>query len=216
MLSTLQGTVVVVLILVAILVMAIVSTENARRRREKLRRRFGPEYDRAVQQLGSRVKAERELAARARRMDRIDLHDLAEADRFRFSNEWSAVQAKFVDSPSEAVHDANRLIKTVMQARGYPVADYEHRVADLSVDHAKVVQHYRAAHALAEANREGRANTEELRQAFVHYRALFADLLAEPKVVHAEMRHARAPEGGARREEITSRRRRGPLRPLPR
>ena len=190
--STLQGTVVVVLILVALLVMVIVSTENGRRRRDKLRRRFGPEYDRAVKQFGSEIKAERELAARVRRMDRINLRELAQADRVRFSKEWSAVQTTFVDSPSEAVRDANQLIKKVMQARGYPVADYEHRVADLSVDHADVVRHYRAARAVAEANREGRASTEELRQAFIHYRALFADLLAEPKVAHPEMRHARA------------------------
>ena len=190
--STLQGTMVVVLILVALLVMAVIASENGRRRRAKLRRRFGPEYDRAVQELGSEVKAERELEARARQMDRLDIHELAEADRIRFSNEWSAAQVKFVDNPSEAVHDANHLIKTVMHARGYPVADYEHRVANLSVHHADVVQHYRAARALAEANREGRANTEELRQAFVHYRALFAELLAPPNTAHPEMHHARA------------------------
>ena len=193
--STIQGIVVVALILVAIVVMVVVTTENARRRREKLRRQFGPEYDRAVQQFGGVAKAERELAARARRLERVELRELNEADRMHFTNAWSAVQVKFVDNPSEAVHDANQLIKTVMQARGYPVEDFEHRVADLSVDHANVVQHYRAARTLAEANREGRANTEELRQAFVHYRALFTDLLAEAKVAHPEqpdMHHARA------------------------
>jgi hypothetical protein len=191
--STLQGIVVVVVILVALLVMVVVATENARRRREKLRRQFGPEYDRAVQQFGSVAKAERELSARARRLERIHLHDLNDADRIHFSNAWTAVQAKFVDNPSEAVHEANQLIKTVMQARGYPMEDFEHRVADLSVDHANVVQHYRAARELAHANREGRVNTEELRQAFVHYRALFSELLQEPKAEeHPTMRHARA------------------------
>jgi hypothetical protein len=191
--STLQGIVVVVAILVALLVMVVIATENARRRREKLRRQFGPEYDRAVQQFGSAAKAERELSARARRLERIHLHDLNDADRIHFSNAWTAVQAKFVDNPSEAVHDANQLIKTVMQARGYPMEDFEHRVADLSVDHANVVQHYRAARELAHANREGRVNTEELRQAFVHYRALFSELLQEPKAEeHPNMRHARA------------------------
>jgi len=192
--STLQGIVVVVIILVALLVMVVIATENARRRREKLRRQFGPEYDRAVQQFGSAAKAERELSARARRLERIQLRDLNEADRIHFINAWAAVQAKFVDNPSEAVHDANQLIKTVMQARGYPVEDFEHRVADLSVDHANVVQHYRAARELAHANREGRVNTEELRQAFVHYRALFSDLLQEPKVEQhpSGMHHARA------------------------
>jgi hypothetical protein len=193
--STLQGIIVVLLILVAMVVMVVVTTDNARRRREKLRRRFGPEYDRAVQQFGSVAKAERELAARAHRLERIQLHELNDADRIHFANAWSAVQVKFVDNPSEAVHEANQLIKTVMQARGYPVEDFEHRVADLSVDHANVIQHYRAARTLAEANREGRANTEELRQAFVHYRALFTDLLSEPKVAqpeHPDMHHARA------------------------
>jgi hypothetical protein len=192
--STMQGIVVVALILVACVVMVIVSTENGRRRREKLRRRFGPEYDRAVQELGSEAKAQRELAARARRVDRIALHDINDDERARFGTAWSTIQTKFVDDPSGAVRDANDLIKTVMQSRGYPVADFEHRVADLSVDHAEVVQHYRAARALAEANREGRANTEELRQAFVHYRALFSELLAPPNVVPPsdQMHHARA------------------------
>ena len=192
--STLQGIVVVVLILVALLVMVVIATQNGRRRREKLRRQFGPEYDRAVQQFGSAAKAERELSARARRLQRIQLHELNEADRIHFTNAWAAVQAQFVDNPAEAVHEANQLIKTVMQARGYPVEDFEHRVADLSVDHANVVQHYRAARELAHANREGRVNTEELRQAFVHYRALFSDLLQEPKVEQhpSGMHHARA------------------------
>ena len=180
--STLQGIVVVAIILVALLVMVVVATENTRRRRVQLRRQFGPEYDRSVQQFGSVAKAERELAARARRLERVKIRELNEADRVHFTNAWTAVQAKFVDNPSDAVHEAHQLIKTVMQARGYPMEDFEHRVADLSVDHANVVQHYRAARELTQANREGRVNTEELRQAFVHYRALFADLLQEPRV----------------------------------
>ena len=191
--SNLQGIVVVVLILVAMLVMVVITTQNGRRRREKLRRQFGPEYDHAVQQFGSVAKAERELAARARRLQRIQLSELNEADRVHFGNSWAAVQTKFVDNPSEAVQEAHQLIKTVMQARGYPVEDFEHRVADLSVDHANVVQHYRAARELAHANREGRENTEELRQAFVHYRALFSDLLHKPKTQeHPSMRHVQA------------------------
>jgi hypothetical protein len=180
--STLQGTVVVAVILVALLVMVVVATDSVRRRRVKLRRQFGPEYDRAVEQFGSVAKAERELAARARRLERVQVRQLNEADRMHFTNAWTAIQAKFVDNPWDAVHEAHQLIKTAMQARGYPVEDFEHRVADLSVDHANVVQHYRAARELAHANREGRVNTEELRQAFVHYRALFADLLQEPRV----------------------------------
>lgn len=188
--STMQGILAVVLILVAAVVMVVVTTDNARRRREKLRRRFGPEYDRAVQEFGNVAKAEKELGARARRLEHFKLRNLNEADRIHYGNEWAALQAKFVDNPPAAVSEASRLIKTVMQARGYPMEDFEHRVADLSVEHANVVQHYRAAHTLALANREGRANTEELRQAFVHYRALFTDLLAEPKVEQPNLRHA--------------------------
>ena len=151
MFSTLQGIVIAVLILVAVVVMALIATDNTRRRREKLRRRFGPEYDRAVQEFGNVGKAEKELAARARRLERLHLHELNQADRIHFGNAWSACQAKFVDSPSEAVSEANQLIKTVMQARGYPVEDFEHRVADLSVEHANVVQHYRADGSLDDA-----------------------------------------------------------------
>ncbi len=196
MFSTLQGIVIGAVVLVAILVMAIVATHNARRQREQLRRKFGPEYNRAIAEYGSVAKAERQLMLRARRLQRFKLQKLNDADRIHYATAWTEIQAKFVDAPAEAVNDANELIKTVMQARGYPVEDFEHRVADLSVEHANVVQHYRAARALALANREGRANTEELRQAFVHYRALFTDLLAETRVMHpshpSSMRHARA------------------------
>lgn len=192
MFSTLQGIVIAAVVIVAILVMAIIATQTARRQRERLRRKFGPEYDRAVAEYGSVAKAERQLLMRARRLERFKLRKLDEADRIHYVTAWSAIQAKFVDEPAEAVDAANELIKTVMQARGYPVEDFEHRVADLSVEHANVVQHYRAARALALANREGRANTEELRQAFVHYRALFTDLLPEPRVLSPSMRHARA------------------------
>jgi len=198
--STTQGIFVIVLVLVAMVVMIVVAMENARRRRVKLRRQFGPEYDRVIQQHGNVSKGERELAARARRLQKIQLRDLSDADRIHFTNAWDAVQAKFVDNPSAAVHEANQLIKTAMQVRGYPVEDFEHRVADLSVDHANVVQHYRAARVLAEANREGRANTEELRQAFVHYRALFTDLLQESKRAEQHpsgMHHVRDVERGA-------------------
>jgi hypothetical protein len=156
------------------------SQRRARMRSAALRQRFGPEYDRAVEEFGSPVRAERQLAARARRVEHIRLHELSEADRARFATAWSNTQVQFVDDPAGAVMGAHELIKEVMRARGYPVEDFEQRVADLSVDHATVVQHYRAARALAESNRAGEANTEELRQAVVHYRALFADLLQEP------------------------------------
>jgi hypothetical protein len=192
MLTTQQLVILAVTLLVLVVVVAIAGSRNSQRRRAMLRRRFGPEYDRAVEHYGNVPKAERVLAARANRIGRFHLRDLNEADRFRFSSSWRMIQTRFVDDPPGAVHEANDLIKTVMLARGYPVEDFEQRVADLSVDHANVVQNYRAARVLAEANREGRANTEELRQAFVHYRALFADLLDEPAVAATGMHEARA------------------------
>jgi hypothetical protein len=146
--------------------------------RVDLRQRFGPEYERAVEQFGSPQRAERELAARARRVEHIRLHGLNEGDRARFAATWERIQGQFVDDPEGTVVGANELIKEVMRAQGYPAGDeFDQRVADLSVDHAGVIQHYRAARALSESTALGRSNTEELRQAVVHYRALFSDLL---------------------------------------
>src|SRR5262249_677722 len=132
------------------------------------------------------------LAAREKRVQKFKLHPLTDGDRTEFSAQWRNVQARFVDDPSTAVREANELIKQVMVARGYSSEDFDRRVEDLSVEHANVVEHYRAARALSDANREGRANTEELRQAFVHYRALFADLLETPQPTEHQMQEARA------------------------
>jgi hypothetical protein len=167
--------------LLAAVAIAAVASRRHRVRRAELRRRFGPEYDRALQEYGSAPRAERALEARTRRVNAFHFRDLNEPDRVRFATTWSRVQEHFIDDPSRAVREANELIKEVMIARGYPPNDFEQRVADLSVDHADVVQHYRAAHALADSNLEGRANTEELRQAVVHYRALFSELLRDPE-----------------------------------
>ena len=173
--------------LIAIAIMAWLVVRSSRRRHVELRQRFGPEYERAVSEYGGERRAERELAKREHRVNRLHLHPLRVAERLRFEGQWRTVQARFVDDPSGAVTAADELIQAVMQAHGYPVRDFEHRVQDLSVEHANVVQHYRAARILSDANREGRANTEELRQAFVHYRALFADLLDEPGSAHGEL-----------------------------
>jgi hypothetical protein len=180
-----------VVALVAVAIMAWLAVRSSRRRHVELQQRFGPEYARAVSEYGDEKRAERELIKREKRVNKLDLHPLREAERLRFEGEWRMVQARFVDDPSGAVTAADELIKAVMQAHGYPIRDFEERVADLSVDHANVVQHYRAARILADANREGRADTEELRQAFVHYRALFADLLDEPATAHGELQGAR-------------------------
>jgi len=175
---------VVALLIAAAAVIVIVAMAASRRRARlrsvELKERFWPEYDRAVEEFGTPARAEHELATRARRVDHIRFRDLSPTDRARFTSSWSRLQLQFVDDPAAAVVGANELIKEVMRARGYSTDDFEQRVADLSVDHAGVVQHYRAARALADSSRNGEVHTEELRQAVVHYRALFADLLQEP------------------------------------
>ena len=133
-----------------------------------------------MQQHGSETLVERELDARAKRVSKLNIKELSDSERKSFSEAWHHTQERFVDTPLIAVRSAHDLVQEVMRTRGYPVDDFEQRVADLSVEHASVVEHYRAAHALHETNRQGQVNTEELRQAMVHYRALFADLLGAP------------------------------------
>ena len=142
-----------------------------------LQANFGPEYSRAVSDLGSRRMAEKELLRRQQRMQKVEIRMLYPEERDRFGAAWSNVQHRFVDDPMGAVREADMLVKDVMMVRGYPMDNFEQRVADLSVDHAGVVQHYRAARMLAAASADGKASTEDLRQAMVHYRALFADML---------------------------------------
>jgi hypothetical protein len=165
-------------VVAAIAVAGVVVWRNRRRaQRLELARRFGPEYDRLMQQHGNEALVERELAARAKRVNQLHVKELSDTERRTFSEAWHQTQERFVDTPLIAVRSAHDLVQEVMRARGYPVEDFEQRVADLSVEHAVVVEHYRAAHALHDSNRQGQGNTEELRQAMVHYRALFADLL---------------------------------------
>jgi hypothetical protein len=153
--------------------------KRARVRRHELQAHFGPEYERVVEELGSEQRADKELAARAGRVAHFKFQELSAADRQRFSAAWQQLQARFVDEPAEAVTRANELINQVMRARGYPIERFEQRVADLSVEHPHVIQHYRAAHELSRAVRDGTGDTEPLRQALIHYRALFAELLQE-------------------------------------
>lgn len=177
--STMVWVLVGVAAVALLLIVVMAARHRARVRRAELKTKFGPEYDRAVEEFGP-DRADRELASRERRVEQFRARELSPADRARFLSSWSSIQAQFVDDPGVAVAGANELINEVMRARGYPTEHFEQRVADLSVDHAAVVQHYRAAKALADANRHGQVNTEELRQAVVHYRFLFADLLHEP------------------------------------
>ncbi len=167
-----------VAIVLAILAFALVQ-KRARMRSAELQRHFGPEYEHTVEELGNLARAERELAQRTKRVEHFHFHDLSPADRARFTMSWDRVQSQFVDDPVVAVTSANELINEVMRARGYPIEHFEQRVADLSVEHPNVVQHYRAAHELSRSVHNGTVDTEELRQAVVHYRMLFADLLQE-------------------------------------
>lgn len=180
-----------VLVVLALLVVAIAAAwyMSRQRRSEALRSKFGPEYDRTVDTTGDRREAEAELETRARRVEALHIRPLDATERDGFAERWRAVQGRFVDDPRAAVVEADDLIGQVMEARGYPVADFEQRAADVSVDHPQVVDHYRLAHGIAGRTDRLGPNTEELRQAMVHYRALFSDLLeqsdATPPIVDA-------------------------------
>ena len=143
----------------------------------RLQERFGPEYGRTVDELGGRTKAESELKAREKRVERFDIVPLSPSEAARFSQAWNALQGRFVDNPKDVVVQADQLVRQLMLKRGYPMGDFERRAADISVDHPAVVEHYRAAQAIAVRDKRGEANTEELRKAVVHYRDLFDELL---------------------------------------
>lgn len=171
---------IVAAVVVVVLIGALLAWLFARRQRSRqLAERFGPEYARTVETTGDRGAAERELAARQERMAEVQISELAPAQRERHAAEWDRVQAEFVDDPAGAVAEADRLVAQVMAERGYPMGDFEQRAADVSVNHATVVADYRDAHAIAQRQARGEASTEELRQAMVHYRSLFADLLGD-------------------------------------
>ena len=154
---------------------------------QRLQQRFGPEYKRTIDQLGSRTKTESELKAREKRVERLHIVPLAPPEAARFSQAWKAVQSRFVDNPKNAVVEADKLVRELMQKRGYPVGDFERRAADISVDHPNVVENYRVAQAIAMRAERGGADTEELRKAVVHYRALFAELLEVQEAKHEVM-----------------------------
>jgi hypothetical protein len=181
---------VVIAIVVIALIALLVWYTSRRRRTEGLRRQFGPEYDRTVEETGRPRDAESELESRRRRRAALDIRPLAPGARARYADEWRAVQARFVDDPSGAVAQADTLVIEVMRERGYPMDDFDQRAADVSVDHPQVVGDYRAAHDISTRSANGRAETEDLRQAMVHYRALFEDLLQEDTGGTGDMRQA--------------------------
>ena len=184
---------IVAIIVVVIVVAAIVVVMAALNRRHRLQQKFGPEYDRAVTEHGSRREAEAELAGRERHVRELDIRPLSPSARTQYMSEWTAVQEQFVDAPQAAVTGAQTLVSAVMKDRGYPTEPYDQTVADLSVEHASTLEHFRAAHDIS--RNAASASTEDLRQAMIHYRALFAELLGEP---------AARPDAGTAGEPVTS------------
>ena len=162
---------------VAVALIAVGAWFYRRKQSHKLQEHFGPEYDRTVSELGSRTKGESDLKAREKRVERLDILPLAPSEAARFSQAWQALQGRFVDNPKGVVVQAEQLVRELMEKRGYPMGDFERRAGDISVDHPEVVANYRAAQAIAERDQRGSADTEELRKAVVHYRALFDELL---------------------------------------
>ena len=186
-LSTTQIIITIAVVVVGGLAFIAVWKSIRNRRTEKLRAQFGSaEYARAVTEGGSQQKAEAVLDARAARVEKLHIKPLAPGDRARFIESWAKLQARFVDGPGSAVTDADQLLGDVMSTRGYPVSDFEQRAADISVDHPLVLENYRAAHEYALRQSNGDAKTEDLRQAMIHYRTLFEELVNEPEIARAQ------------------------------
>ncbi|MFD5149059.1 hypothetical protein [Streptomyces sp. NPDC058401] len=172
---------VIVVAAVVMLALAALLWAPAARRRH-LRERFGPEYDRTVEEQGDKRAAERDLREREQRHDRLGIKELAPDRRQQYADEWTGVQRQFVDGPEKSVTEADELVTRVMGELGYPTEGYEEQVRDLSVRHGRTLEEYRAAHAVKTRSDAGQATTtEELREAMVHYRALFEDLLADQR-----------------------------------
>jgi hypothetical protein len=182
-LTTLTTTDLVLIVAFVVVLVIVAATVRLlrKRRTERLRNKFGDaEYARAIEIDGGRRHAEATLEGRAQRVEAFHLRPLEAGDRARFVESWRAVQSRVVDGPADAVTEADRLLGDVMSTRGYPVSDFEQRSADISVDHPLVLENYRKAHEIALRQSRGQANTEELRQAMVHYRSLFEELIGEP------------------------------------
>lgn len=189
--ATLTPTEMVLALLVILLAAVALALWLKNRRSANLKSRFGPEYNRAVSEVGTERNAEALLHEREKRVSKFSIHPLDPEKRDRFVLIWRKIQADFVDDPKAAVTHADDLLGEVMETRGYPVTDFEQRSADLSVDHPEMVQNYRAAHDIALQHARGEAGTEDLRKAMIHYRALFDDLVNEPSTSPGEIRAVR-------------------------
>jgi hypothetical protein len=175
---------------VVILVIAVLTWLYVQKRRNTttaLQQKFGPEYQRAVQQHGSERKAEAKLADRERRVEKLNIRDLDPMEHERFLKRWESVQSRFVDSPKGAVTEADDLVSSLMKTRGYPVSDFDQRAADISVDHPRVVENYRSAREIALRVGKDAATTEDLRTAMIHYRTLFEELVQVPMIEKKEV-----------------------------
>jgi hypothetical protein len=168
-----------------IAVVVVIALLMKARKSQQLKARFGQEYQRAVESTGNKGLAEAKLEKLEKRVHGFNLVELAPEARVEFAAEWKQIQARFVDDPKIALAEADQLIQKMMTARGYPTADFEQRAADISVDHPLVVENYRAGHEIALLHAQGRATTEDMRQAMIHYRTLFADLAGAPEVARA-------------------------------
>jgi FtsZ-interacting cell division protein ZipA len=167
----------VAIIVVIVIIIAVVAVSATVSRRRRLRQRFGPEYDRMVADQQSQRKAEAELTSRERRVRNLDIRPLAPAARTEYTAQWASIQERFVDQPAAVVAEAQQLVTAVLSDRGYPTEGYDQILADLSVQHARNLEHYRAANSISDSAANGSASTEDLRQAMIHYRAMFDDLL---------------------------------------
>lgn len=168
---------IVVIALAVIVIIGLIAAGVRRNRTQRLREHFGSEYDHTVEAAGSRSRAENALVARAEEVNKFDIRPLSAAERQRYVDDWRTIEARFVDRPITAVVEADELITDVMRTRGYPMADFEKHAEYLSVKHPKVVEHYRAGHEIIDRHGRGAASTEDLRQAVLHYRALFEELV---------------------------------------
>ncbi|ART71312.1 hypothetical protein BTO20_24665 [Mycobacterium dioxanotrophicus] len=178
--------IVIAVVVVVIVVLALIAGASMMRKKrsDRLKDQFGPEYERAVETAGGQRAAEKELLARERKHHKLDISELTPQSRARYEQAWEETQAGFVDNPSESVSEADRLVTEVLRERGYPIDDFEQRAADISVDHPKVVEHYRAGHILHLAQKRGDIGTEAQREAIVHYRTLFEELLRPDHEAH--------------------------------
>jgi hypothetical protein len=179
-------------VLVAVVVIAVIAVAARiamrNRRTERLRERFGPEYDRTMKRADDRVTAESELLSREQRRDTLDIRPVPAEVRERFAEEWRGVQARFVDEPEEALQEADQLVMRLMRERGYPMDSFEQRQADVSVDHPVVVENYRKAHAISLDTVKGGTDTEQMRRGMIHYRTLFEELLEMHRSVRDDER----------------------------